>query len=168
MLKSGMSTLNPCNREVHLLVEEASEYLTRWRHEDRKYAEPKKNVLWEGLKFGTPERDKLKTSLGSVPDIRVDSSRLKCFLERSNSSSEEQKINKKKIRKQRESTGEFYSKIVSFQKGAHRLKDKNCSTKSNIVLDREGGNSNFSQYFRDCRNRAWKLLLGIVLTKVNA
>ncbi|GIY87411.1 ephrin_rec_like domain-containing protein [Caerostris darwini] len=89
------------------------------------YAESKKNVLWEGLKFGIPERDKLKTSLGSVPDIRVDSSRLKCFIEKSNSTNEEQKLNKKKTRRQRESTG-----TVEIERGScppgYRINGSKC------------------------------------------
>ncbi|GFR26812.1 hypothetical protein TNCT_332251 [Trichonephila clavata] len=47
----------------------------------------KNTILWEGLKFGVSERDTLAASLKDrdlVPNIKVNSSRFKCFLESRN------------------------------------------------------------------------------------
>ncbi|GFY54988.1 ephrin_rec_like domain-containing protein [Trichonephila inaurata madagascariensis] len=86
----------------------------------------KNTVLWEGLKFGASERDMLAASLKDrdlVPNIKVNSSRFKCFLESRNLDGESE-LNKK-ARSNRELAG-FIQKEKDNCPPGHRISDDRC------------------------------------------
>ncbi|GFX95742.1 ephrin_rec_like domain-containing protein [Trichonephila clavipes] len=86
----------------------------------------KNTILWEGLKFGASERDILAASLKDrdlVPNIKVNSSRFKCFLESRNLDGEFELS--KKARSNRELAG-FIQKEKDNCPPGHRISDDRC------------------------------------------